>query len=151
MKPIKVITKSERDTIKVGTKIGNIIKSHKLPIIILLYGDIGTGKTTLIKGIGLSLGIDERDIASASFIIISVYESKPPLCHIDLYRLDEGTDIDNIGIWDYLSDDNISVIEWADRLGKGQPDGAIKITMKEMDETIREIIIEGLDEKDWDF
>lgn len=140
---------SEDDTIKLGIKIGNMLIKKKLPSITLLYGDIGAGKTTLIKGIGVALGIDKRDIASASFVIVSVYDTTPALCHIDLYRLQEGLDIDNIGLWDYLTADNISVIEWADRLGKDIPKESIIIRIKDLDETTREVVIEGLDEKDW--
>ncbi|HIJ60719.1 MAG TPA: tRNA (adenosine(37)-N6)-threonylcarbamoyltransferase complex ATPase subunit type 1 TsaE [Nitrospirae bacterium] len=145
---ITILSNSVSETMSIGFKIGKILKNKRLPVIALLYGDIGAGKTTLIKGIGKAFDIDEREIGSASFVIVSVYETVPPLFHIDLYRLNDGADIDDMGLWDYLSVDSICVIEWAERLGN--IDGwTVRISIVETDEECREINIEGIDEKDW--
>lgn len=141
------ITKSSVETEDLGKRIGKIVK-QKERAVICLFGDLGSGKTTLIKGIASSFGILERDIGSASFVIVSEYETEPPLYHIDLYRLEKGQE-DEIGLWEYIESPGITLIEWADRLSE-IPDDSIKINIRYLDENFREINIEGINEEDWD-
>lgn len=141
------ITKSSAETEDLGKRIGKIVK-QKERAVICLFGDLGSGKTTLIKGIASSFGILERDIGSASFVIVSEYETEPPLYHIDLYRLEKGQE-DEIGLWEYIESPGITLIEWADRLSE-IPDDSIKINIRYLDENFREINIEGINEEDWD-
>jgi tRNA threonylcarbamoyladenosine biosynthesis protein TsaE len=133
------------ETIVIGKKLGQRLKKGD---VVCLYGDIGAGKTTLIKGIASSFGIHERDITSASFTMIAEYDTSPPFYHVDLYRLEGGKDVDNIGMYDYLGSDGIAVIEWAERLDD-VPDGALRITIEIIDENRRKLYLEGFDEKDW--
>ncbi len=142
---IKITSASHHETIHIGRILGMIIKKGD---VICLYGDLGAGKTTLIKGVATGFGIPEREITSASFTIISEYESEIPFYHIDLYRLNDLSSVEDLGIHEYLSDDGITVIEWAERL-KGSIDCTVKIEIKYLNENIREIIIGGIDEKDW--
>lgn len=141
------ISKSSVQTEDLGKRIGSIVK-QKERAVICLFGDLGSGKTTLIKGIASSFGILERDIGSASFLIVSEYETEPPLYHIDLYRLEKGQE-DEIGIWDYIESPGITLIEWADRLSE-IPEDSIRINIRYLDENFREIDIEGINEEDWD-
>ncbi len=145
---LELISDSAKQTEAIGHRIGNLLKHKVLPCVALLYGDLGAGKTTLIKGIASALGIDSREVGSASFVIVAEYESNPPLCHIDLYRIDSA-EADEIGLWDYLSKEAITVIEWADRV-KGL-EGVFKIRIVEMESNKRVITIEGIDEKDRDY
>jgi tRNA threonylcarbamoyladenosine biosynthesis protein TsaE len=141
-----IISGSSEETEELGRKIGRIIKK-KGRAVICLFGDLGAGKTTLIKGIASSLGVLERDIGSASFVIVSEYEIEPPLYHVDLYRMEKGQE-DDIGLWDYIESGGITLIEWADRLSE-IPEDSIMISIRFLDENLREINIEGIDEKDW--
>lgn len=144
---LRIITKSSSETEDVGSKLGMFLKMHG-GATVCLYGDLGAGKTTLIKGIASAFGISERDIGSASFVIVAEYETSPPFYHIDLYRVEREDDIDNLGIWEYIGLGGIAVIEWAERLSE-LPEDAIKVRVNYVDENSREIIIEGIDEKDW--
>jgi tRNA threonylcarbamoyladenosine biosynthesis protein TsaE len=139
-------TNSSKETEEIGRKIGKIIRDRGKATV-CLFGDLGTGKTTLIKGIVSSFGISERDMGSASFLIVSEYDTTPPLYHIDLYRLEKGLE-DEIGLWEYIESEGITLIEWADRLSE-LPEKSVLITIKYEKENKREIIIEGIDEEDW--
>lgn len=134
----KTISNSPEDTKAEGKRLGiRLIKGDT----VCLYGELGSGKTTFIKGIGEALGIPEREISSASFIIVSEHEAKIPFYHIDLYRIEKPEDIDSTGIYDYVMADGITVIEWAERLPVIE--GCIKVMINFISEGKREIVIEG--------
>lgn len=143
---MKLSSKSHEDTENIGFKLGEILKAGD---VVGLYGDLGTGKTTLVKGIARAFGIDRRDITSASFTIIAEYNSEPTFYHIDLYRVTRGDDLDNTGIWDCIGRHSVSVIEWAEKLEEGIPDNAIKVYLETGGNELRNIVIEGIDEEDW--
>ncbi|MEW6053376.1 MAG: tRNA (adenosine(37)-N6)-threonylcarbamoyltransferase complex ATPase subunit type 1 TsaE [Nitrospirota bacterium] len=132
------------ETKKIGAEIGRLLRPGD---VVGLYGELGAGKTTLIKGIASVLGLNEREIASASFTIIAEYETVPPLAHIDLYRVENQTELDELGLWEYLGGDCITVVEWAERAAALLPEDLIKITLEYSGENSREIVIEGNYEK----
>lgn len=120
---------------------------------VCLFGELGAGKTTFVKGIASALGIPERSITSASFTIIAEYtgtlDKRPvPFYHIDLYRIGDAGDLDSTGVEEYIGKDGISVIEWAERLREREE--CIAVTFAIVGEGKREIVIEGTDEADWD-
>ena len=145
---MKAISNSPEATEEIGFKLGIKLKTGN---IVRLYGDLGAGKTTMVKGIARALGIDRKDITSASFTIIAEYPGNPPFFHIDLYRISGGVELDNTGIWDCIGDHSISVIEWADHAEGELPEGSLKVTIKDTGNNIREITVEGNDEKDWNY
>jgi len=128
-----------------GVRIGKKLRRGDT---VCLSGDLGSGKTTLVKGIGKNFGLAERDITSPSFILISEYDSVIPFYHIDLYRLDAMSSIDDIGIEEYISGDGIAVIEWADKF-KEKIKCSVNVILEYREGNTRKVIIEGIDEKDW--
>jgi tRNA threonylcarbamoyladenosine biosynthesis protein TsaE len=143
---MKILSNSPNETKEIGFRLGRLLKAGD---IVGLYGDLGAGKTTMVKGIAKAVGIDEREIVSASFTIIAEYETDPPFIHIDLYRIEHGAELDDLGIRSITGGGSISVIEWAEKArGELQKD-IIKVGLQTRDEQTREISIEGLDEKDW--
>lgn len=138
-----VITRSHAETEAFGFKIGQAIKAKLKSANVCLYGDLGAGKTTLIKGIAAAFGISKRDVGSASFVIVAEYETSPPFYHIDLYRLERAEDVEALGLWEYLEAGGVSVIEWAERLPE-TPDRAVTVKIGYLDEDSREISIEGI-------
>jgi tRNA threonylcarbamoyladenosine biosynthesis protein TsaE len=104
----------------------------------------------MVKGIAAAFGIDERDTVSASFTIISEYDTIPRFFHVDLYRIEHKNELDDIGLWDLIGGDGIVVIEWADRVEELLPDDIIKVRLNFLDEDMREIIIEVNDEINMD-
>ena len=140
---LRIITNSPSETEELGFKLGRLLKA-KGKGMALLYGDLGAGKTVFVKGVASALGIAERDIGSASFVIAAEYETSPPFYHIDLYRVEREGDMDNLGIWEYIGSGGIAVIEWAERLSE-IPENAVKVKINYIDENSREIIIEGVE------
>jgi tRNA threonylcarbamoyladenosine biosynthesis protein TsaE len=143
---VKFLSNNPGDTEDIGFKLGKTLKPGD---VVGLYGELGSGKTTMVKGIARAFGIDSRDITSASFTIISEYLSDPLFCHIDLYRIDNRNSLDNTGLWDYISSNSVSVIEWAEKLEGMLPEDYIKVRIKAGGNNLREIIIEEINEKDW--
>ncbi|MBA4348466.1 MAG: tRNA (adenosine(37)-N6)-threonylcarbamoyltransferase complex ATPase subunit type 1 TsaE [Thermodesulfovibrio sp.] len=145
---LMLITGSSEETEDIGFKLGTYLKTHGGAKTVCLFGELGAGKTTFIKGIASAFNIPKRDISSASFVIVAEYETSPPFYHIDLYRLEKDTDVEDAGIWEYIESDGIAVIEWAERLDE-IPENAVKVRINLLSEESREIIIEGINEKDW--
>ncbi len=142
---IQFFSNSSSETVSLGERIGEKLKYGD---IVCLYGELGTGKTTIIKGIAKRFGISERDITSASFTIIGEYNSTTPFYHIDLYRLNSIESIEETGFFEYISSNGVKVIEWADRVN-GYIECKIKIKLEYRGIDRRLIEIEGLDEEDW--
>jgi len=141
---VRIISGCAGETEDAGFKLGTFLKSSGPIKTALIYGDLGAGKTTLIKGIASAFGIAKRDLGSASFVMVAEYETQPPFYHIDLYRLERPEAVDALGIWEYIDTGGIAVIEWAERLSV-LPDNAIKIYITYVGEQEREIIIDGID------
>ncbi len=141
-------TFSESETAALGEKIAAELSKGD---IVAFIGNLGAGKTTMIKAIASALGADERETASPSFALVHDYgpirrESKEDIgriFHIDLYRLEPG-EIEQLGLWEILDDDNICFVEWADKYPEIIPRGAVRIDITRTGEDVRKIII-----KDW--
>ena len=133
---------SPADTMKLGEKLGNLLY---MPEIILLTGDLGTGKTIFVKGIARGLDINDN-VNSPSYTLIKEYEGRLPLYHMDLYRLDDESDLYNIGFEEYLNDDGVVVIEWPELARELLPFRCIAIDIKIDKDNNREIEIEAREE-----
>jgi len=105
------ISKSPSDTWDVGEYIGRWARPGDL---YALYGELGSGKTQLVKGIARGIGVaDWEYVVSPSFTIMNLYEGNFPLCHVDLYRI-EGAEVEDLNIEEFLQK-GIVVVEWAER------------------------------------
>ncbi|MCX5750578.1 MAG: tRNA (adenosine(37)-N6)-threonylcarbamoyltransferase complex ATPase subunit type 1 TsaE [Candidatus Saganbacteria bacterium] len=131
------ITESAEETRGFGKKLAAKLQEGT---VIALTGQLGAGKTTLIQGIAQGLGIKDP-VTSPTFILINEYPSNPPLIHLDLYRLDSETQIEDLGIEDYFEKPAIMVIEWAEKLGTLLPSNAIKIELEVLGDNKRRIAI----------
>lgn len=135
---MKVVTNSPSETKKAGYRLGKTLKAGD---VVCLYGDLGAGKTTFVKGIGEALGIPGREVASASFTIIAEYVTgKIPFYHIDLYRINSEQDLETTGIYDFLGGPGVAVVEWAGRMPELR--GAVKVAFRMISERKREILME---------
>ncbi len=130
---MRFISHSEIETKRFGQKIGSELKNGDC---VALYGELGAGKTVLIKGIVQGTGCDKL-VKSPSFIIVNEYKCKIPIFHIDLYRI-KG-DFPNLDLREYFYGKGICLIEWAERAKDILPDKRIEVFIKVMDETTREI------------
>jgi tRNA threonylcarbamoyladenosine biosynthesis protein TsaE len=124
---LKVNSTSVNQTKGIGKTIARHLKKGD---IICLFGELGSGKTVLTKGIAQGLGLDEEKITSPTFVLIRQYDQiNLPLFHFDLYRLKNPRDILGLGYEEYLYDEGVSVIEWADRLDYLLPKEFLKIEL----------------------
>lgn len=120
----EVYIKSEADTRDFGLELGRRVKPNT---IIALIGDLGTGKTTLTKYIAEGLGITEM-ITSPTFTIVCEYHSgRLPLYHFDVYRVENGEDLFEIGAEEYFDAGGVSIVEWADQVAEILPDETLCI------------------------
>jgi tRNA threonylcarbamoyladenosine biosynthesis protein TsaE len=137
------------ETIKLGEIIG---KSLEPGSIIALRGDLGAGKTVLVKGIARGLGVEDEPV-SPTFVIMNAYEGRIPLYHFDLYRVSGADELVGIGYDELLFGEGVSAVEWADRVEEIFPDYTIYIDIaipehaNDGSESVREIRIEG--KKEW--
>ncbi len=141
---MKLVSNDPDETEQAGYELGKRLKAGD---VIALYGDLGTGKTTMVKGIARAFGVAGRDVTSASFTIIAEHDTVPAFFHIDLYRVEKEEDVDGTGIWDCLGRDSVAVIEWAEKLGASAA-GFIRVRLKDVGDNRREIYIEGFNEED---
>ena len=144
---MRYISNGPDETRDIGFRLGKLLRPGD---VVGLYGELGAGKTIMVKGIASALGIDEKEIVSASFTIIAEYDTIPRFSHIDLYRLEKDAEISELGLWDQIGGDSISVIEWAEKAERVLPEDMIKVRLKSVGENMREITIEGRDEKSRD-
>jgi tRNA threonylcarbamoyladenosine biosynthesis protein TsaE len=133
-------TATEQATIALGTQLARFLKPGS---VVAFYGDLGTGKTTMIKGFARGLGVQET-VKSPSFVIITEYQGRLPVYHIDLYRLKSTAELIEIGLEFYLHGDGVCLIEWADRAESFLPPNTIRIRLS-LTPNGREISVEGLD------
>jgi tRNA threonylcarbamoyladenosine biosynthesis protein TsaE len=109
-----VLTKSPEETRRVGLEIA---RSLQVPGVVLLRGALGTGKTTLTRGIAQGLGLDDPSlVCSPSFALVNIYHGTCPIYHVDLYRLQGERDLYSIGLDDFLGREGVTVVEWSERL-----------------------------------
>ena len=108
-----IITNSDEETIQLGRKLGALLAEGD---VVALTGELGSGKTWFTKGIALGLNVPaETVVVSPSFSLVNVYQGKCSLFHMDVYRLGELSDFLSAGLEEYLYEDGVTVMEWADR------------------------------------
>ena len=127
-------TGSPEETEKMGEILGQQLVGGE---IVTLDGELGTGKTTFIRGMARGLGIPEAEITSPTFIFLREHRGRLPMAHLDLYRIDSSNDLPDLGITDYLSSPWVVVIEWAER-GEGFLRGMERLRIRIEDGSIQD-------------
>ncbi|EHM09969.1 ATPase, YjeE family [Thermanaerovibrio velox DSM 12556] len=113
----KKVFKIQVDGLDKMEELGRALGGSLYPgLLVCLDGELGTGKTTLVQYMGMALGI--RRMQSPSFILAREYDSKPPLVHVDLYRL-SSDEVEGLALWEYLDDGRALLVEWASRMALG--------------------------------
>ncbi|MBM3251656.1 MAG: tRNA (adenosine(37)-N6)-threonylcarbamoyltransferase complex ATPase subunit type 1 TsaE [Candidatus Omnitrophica bacterium] len=138
---MQIITKNSQGTIDFGKKIAKVLKKGD---IIAFIGNLGAGKTTLIKGIAQGLGVRQNLVSSPSFVLLKTYNGKLPVYHFDFYRIKKAKDSYAIGLDEFLFSDGVSLIEWADRIKKILPQKYLRVGLKSINENQRKIILTGI-------
>jgi tRNA threonylcarbamoyladenosine biosynthesis protein TsaE len=135
----EILTHSSEETIAQGREIGARLKA---PVLILLSGDLGAGKTTLTKGIAAGLGVArEEDITSPTFTLVHKYEGSTRVYHVDLYRIEDLHDFETLGLEDIFSEQAVVIVEWPDRLKLRTDWPIVRIRLEHVAEDIRRILV----------
>lgn len=129
---------SPDQTINLGYNLGQQLKSNKNNL--FLWGELGSGKTTFLKGVGKGFGIKQR-IISPSFQLVRKYtkKNKDNFIHIDLYRLGSIDEIIHLGWWELLEEKGITAVEWAERAKKLWPEKGLFINFQHIAKDKRKI------------
>ena len=133
-----VEARSFKETLDVGDRLGRELQRGA---VVALFGELGAGKTALIKGIARGLGI-RQEVTSPTFTIVHEYGGgRLPLFHIDLYRLDSVAQALAVGIEDYLNGDGVATIEWAEKIEQLLPANTVRVHITTLENNVRRIKI----------
>ena len=131
------ITNSESETADVGRSLAAMLSAGD---VILLEGDLGAGKTAFVRGLAEGLGIPADEVSSPTFTLVQEYRAgRLPLFHVDLYRLNDPREIDDLGL-DEIADEGVLAIEWAEKMPAAPP-RARRVTIEHADGDTRSIEI----------
>jgi tRNA threonylcarbamoyladenosine biosynthesis protein TsaE len=136
-----IVSRNAEQTIELGKKIAEKLTKGS---VVALHGPLGSGKTTLVKGIAAGLGIEES-VTSPSFTLISEYEGRLRLYHMDLYRIDSIDEFELLGAEELMYDEGVTIIEWAEKIEEILPENRIGVTFDMEAGGVRKISITGAD------
>jgi tRNA threonylcarbamoyladenosine biosynthesis protein TsaE len=141
---MKLLTKTEfistspEETLAIGRLLAESLEPGD---IICLKGELGAGKTHLVKGISNGLGISEHMVNSPTFTLIHEYKGRLPVYHFDLYRVKDVSELRDIGADDYLYGDGVCIVEWPDILENDLPANAVHVTIEKTDVSTRKLTL----------
>ncbi|MGH9556590.1 MAG: tRNA (adenosine(37)-N6)-threonylcarbamoyltransferase complex ATPase subunit type 1 TsaE [Terriglobales bacterium] len=138
----EIVTHSADETISFGRKLASELPPPKL---VVLRGDLGAGKTTLIKGIVEGFrAASVEDVTSPTFTLVHEYRSpEADIYHIDLYRVDTPRELETIGIDDLLGPRSVLLIEWGEKFERFRSERDVEIVIERMGENERKVSIES--------
>jgi len=131
-------SKSAEETIALGRELAAMLKPPKL---VVLRGDLGAGKTTLVKGVAQGFqSAAEEDVTSPTFTLIHEYRGpSATVYHIDLYRIDTQRELDTLALDDLMNENSVLLIEWGEKFARFEREKDIEITLERVAENERKI------------
>jgi len=137
--PKEIITHSSEETTNWGREFA---KRLKPPVLVLLTGDLGTGKTTMTKGIVSGLGAaSEDDVTSPTFTLVHVYGKAPKVYHADLYRIETFHDFETLGMEDMFASPSVVILEWSERFPLPSPWPPVRLRLEHLGGDSRRITV----------
>lgn len=131
-----ILSESEAATEAAGERLGASLAEGD---VVLLYGDLGAGKTAFVRGLARGIGADPADVSSPTFTIVQEYAGRFTLYHVDLYRLEE-KEVDDLGLEELVLGNGVVAIEWAERW-RGRPDDVIDVRIDDVGDEARTITV----------
>ena len=137
-----VLTHSPEETVEFGRRLAEKLRASML---VLLRGDLGAGKTTLVKGIAEGLhAAKSEDVTSPTFTLVHEYRGgEVTLFHVDLYRIDTQKELDTLALDDLMDTGNILLIEWGEKFARFREERDVEIAIERVGENERRIVVEG--------
>jgi tRNA threonylcarbamoyladenosine biosynthesis protein TsaE len=138
---LTLISSDPAETFRIGRILGETLTEGA---IVALIGELGAGKTSLTQGIARGMGVPEGyAITSPTFTLINEYPGRLNLVHLDVYRLSGSSDLLDLGYEEYFFGNNVTVIEWAEKIQDVLPEKSLFITLTYIDHTRRRIEMSG--------
>lgn len=135
----QAVTRSAEETIERGREVGAKFKS---PLLVLLFGELGAGKTTLTKGLVSGLGAaDEDQVTSPTFTLVHKYGDDATVYHVDFYRVGNFRDLESLGLEDFLNELAIVIIEWPEKFSLRADWPIIRIHLEHLGEDARRLSV----------
>jgi tRNA threonylcarbamoyl adenosine modification protein YjeE len=119
-------TRSVEETARLGAAVATLVAPGD---IVLLMGELGSGKTTLTKAIVEQLG--GAHVTSPTFTLCHRYDTSPPVAHVDCYRIDDGDELADLALEELLDDGCVAIVEWGDRIGTRFRTDALRCTLSQ--------------------
>tara|TARA_B100002003_G_C13698126_1_gene351318 strand:- start:40 stop:456 length:417 start_codon:yes stop_codon:yes gene_type:complete len=135
------ISKSEEETRDFGQ---NMAKQLREKDVVFIYGELGAGKTCLVKGIVEGLGLTDEYVRSPTFTIINKYIGKKPVYHLDFYRIESVEEIEELGIEEFSGREGVTLIEWPEKILKYIPQAHCEIKINILGENKRSLKVNFL-------
>lgn len=139
--PEEITTQSAEETIQWGREFA---KRLQPPVLVLLTGDLGTGKTTLTKGLVSGLGAaNENDVTSPTFTLVHVYGKQPQVkvYHADLYRIESFHDFETLGLEDIFATPAVAILEWSEKFPLPSPWPVVRVRLEHLGADSRRISV----------
>ena len=136
------VTHSEQETFTLASKLAGTLSPGTF---VLLYGDLGAGKTAFVRGLAAGLGANPDDVSSPTFVIMQHYKGRTPLTHVDLYRLESAAAVDDLGLEELVSG-GVLAIEWAERLPR-VPDGRVEVRIEDLGGNDRRVTVKAYSDR----
>lgn len=141
----KIISRSSTETIRIGEQLGGQLFPGTL---IALSGDLGSGKTCLVHGIASGLDVPEGIyVTSPTYALVNEYHGRLILFHVDVYRLEGTSDLEDIGFDEMIAADGVTVIEWAEKVLHRLPKERLSILLSILDDHSRSLEITAYGKK----
>ena len=135
----EIVTHSAEETTQWGRELASRLKP---PVMVLLSGDLGSGKTTLTKGIVSGLGAaNEDEVTSPTFTLVHVYGKQKKVHHVDLYRIEKFHDFETLGLEDIFSEPGMLILEWSERFPLPSPWPQVRIRLEHLGGDARRITL----------
>jgi tRNA threonylcarbamoyladenosine biosynthesis protein TsaE len=135
-----VLSGSPEETHRLGVRLGQLLQPGDF---VGLVGDLGAGKTHLVRGVAEGAGVSRSEVASPTFAIVYPYRGRLPLYHADLYRLADYDDLYATGFLDLVGGDGAVLVEWLDRIPRAAPREFLRLTLRDTGEESRELVAEA--------
>ena len=141
----ETVSHSAEETIELGRQLARRLSP---PVLVLMSGDLGSGKTTLSKGIISGLGASrEEDVTSPTFTLVHLFHNHYKVYHVDLYRVEQSADLESLALEDALSEPAVVLIEWPDRFSLRTDWPKVMVQLEHLEGDSRRISISGLTTK----